>query len=146
MTEFKFNLGGFDSQADVDYPPQAEPHVHAAHSTPPPPRPHQYQHIGHAVFGQDFLSIDERDETQVTLQTLEVPRWMAGRWRDEPGGWRDAKANNEFFSFEKMRTLIAARVTELGLDEALVRAYPHSVQSPDFSRLSFEDRMEILRK
>jgi hypothetical protein len=71
MNEFKFHSQHVCPQTPVEVDlgeEPREPHVHAAHSTPPPPRP-----SGHAVFGQDFGGSEfDYDDLFATGKALRV--------------------------------------------------------------------------
>jgi hypothetical protein len=87
------------------------------------------------------------------LMLVQPPRWMVGLWADVDGGFRDARTG-EFFSFEQMREILDARITELGLDMNLVNAYLHFsladrnetvADEQAFWRTPFEQRMNKFR-
>jgi hypothetical protein len=122
------------------------------------PQPH------HAASEFEVMAERMRDEPRNSLaclmSVLQVPRWWAGSWSDDEynekkqlarisGGWRNARGDKQFLSFEQARQLISARVLELGLDEKVVNAYPtsHSTLAADaaWRNLSFERQMDGFR-
>jgi hypothetical protein len=89
-----------------------------------------------------------RDGIFSELMLVQPPRWRAGLWGDEQGGWCDARTNL-LLSFDDARQLIADRISELGLSPELVHAFPSSVRNNVEDRalwkLSFDQRMDLFR-
>jgi hypothetical protein len=95
------------------------------------------------------------------LGLLEVPHWVEGLWQSVemkngviqriPNGWWNNRGGVPIFvSFETAKEWIAERIAELGLDESLVNAWPHShhslAEDSAFRRLSFAERMNRFKK
>jgi hypothetical protein len=92
---------------------------------------------------------DPREHLQGVLKLLQLPIWVAGFWRDEPGGWLNTQTG-ESLSFNTARELIAARIKELGLNPHLVYDWwrsviKDSVSYNSFLRLSFDEQMSRFR-
>lgn len=91
-----------------------------------------------------------RGEIASELGLVQPPRWMAGLWGDENGGWHDSRTDT-FLSFDDARQLVEARIKELGLSPKLVHEFPHSCSGSiaahqRFWRMDFSDRMEMFRE
>ena len=87
-----------------------------------------------------------RSELSSILGLVRPERWMSGSWCDSDGGWKDAKNDYKLLTFDEARVLIAARISELGLNPERVYAHPKSrcTIPEDFAfwNMSFEEQME----
>jgi hypothetical protein len=104
-----------------------------------------------AIEAQSVTGTPRTDMCQI-LNLIEPPVWTAGRghWRNATDGWLDSRADT-VLTFDAARTLIDARIRELGLDRETVMAFPkrHFFFWQDwdaFNALSFDVRMEQFKR
>jgi hypothetical protein len=90
-----------------------------------------------------------RSELSSILGLIRPERWMSGNWCHADGGWSDAKDHYKLLTFNEARVLIAARISELGLNPERVFAHSKSrcTIAEDFAlwNMSFEEQMERFR-
>lgn len=135
----------FDPNMKVDLVKRSKPSPKSAYSVnsakPPVAGPNPYDECV-PVLPQP------RSTLSCELGLLQPDLWMRGLWGEEKEGWRDARTNT-LFTFDDARKLIEDRIQELGLDAALVHAFPRArrffsgwVEERQFWNLPFKQRME----
>jgi hypothetical protein len=96
--------------------------------------------------------------TEVELNLLRVPQWIAGLWSREPKNWRENRISpegwrdnrtGECLTLDEARGLISVRIAELGLDRELVDAcfeYRDGLAKYEqFRAMNFEQFLDMFR-
>ncbi len=84
-------------------------------------------------------------ELNCLLSLVQPERWMAGSWSERSTGWHEHKTDTDL-SFDEAKTMLDARIAELGLAPVKVFAYPSSqgmnaAEAHAFWNASFEQQM-----